>query len=157
MKLSKRAFVVLGVIFALVLGGVAVAAWLTSGTGPAQGQAVTAQNLTVTARSGPADLYPGGPAGAVYFTVSNPNPYPVTLTGVTYGAISGGAGGCTATAPNIVLAATPPATITPSLVVPASGSSDGSLAGVLSMPTTAANECQGATFLVQITVTGASS
>lgn len=156
MHLSKRALVILGVIAAMVVGGVAVAAWLSSGTGPARGQAITASALTVTARSGPADLYPGA-TGAVYFTVNNPNAYAVTLSTVAYGAISGGSAGCVPTdVTNIVKAAAAPTSITP-LVVPAGASVNSSIAGALTMPTTAANGCQGATFDIQITVSGTSS
>lgn len=49
-----------------------------------QGQSATVQNLTITAISSPAAsnlLYPGG-TGDVVITISNPNPYPVTVTGV---------------------------------------------------------------------------
>ena len=49
-----------------------------------QGQSATVQNLTITAVASPAAtnlLYPGG-TGDVVITIANPNPYPVTVTGV---------------------------------------------------------------------------
>jgi hypothetical protein len=49
-----------------------------------EGQSATISNLTVTAVASPAAsnlLYPGG-TGDVVVTISNPNPYPVTLTAV---------------------------------------------------------------------------
>ena len=158
MHLSKRTLVIFSVIVAMLVGGVATAAWLSTGTGPARGQAAaTAQALTVTARSGPADLYPGA-TGAVYFTVANSNPYAVTLSTVSYGVISGGGAGCVATdVTNIVKAIAAPTTLTPALVVPANGSIPGTIAGALTMPLTAANACQGVTFDIQITVSGVSS
>lgn len=49
----------------------------------AEGQSATVQNLTIAAVATPApsnELYPGG-TGDVVITISNPNPYPVTVTG----------------------------------------------------------------------------
>lgn len=157
MHLSKRTLVVFAVICTCIIGGVAAASWLSTGTGPARGQAAaTAKGLVVTARTGPADLYPGV-TGAVYFTVNNPNPYAVTLTTVAYGAISGGKAGCDATlVANIVKAVAAPTTI-PALLVPAGATVDASIAGALTMPLTVADACQGATFDIQITISGVSS
>ena len=82
-KFSKRAIVTslfLGVVLAST---VALASWLATGTGNGYAKAGTAQPLTTnvaTVTSG--SLYPGG-NGDVYITVNNPNPYPVTVTGVT--------------------------------------------------------------------------
>jgi len=93
----------------------------------------------------------------VYFKVHNPNPYAVTLTTVSYGAISGGKTGCDATlTSNIAKSVAAPTTI-PALLVPAGATVDGSIAGALTMPTTVADACQGATFDIQITISGASS
>ncbi len=50
-----------------------------------QGQSATVSNLTISAVSSPAatnQLYPGG-TGDVVVTISNPNAFPVTVTGVT--------------------------------------------------------------------------
>ncbi|HVB70461.1 MAG TPA: hypothetical protein VND83_03030 [Acidimicrobiales bacterium] len=50
-----------------------------------QGQSATVSNLTISAVSSPAatnQLYPGG-TGDVVLTISNPNAFPVTVTGVT--------------------------------------------------------------------------
>jgi hypothetical protein len=49
-----------------------------------EGQSATVNNLTITAVASPAAsnlLYPGG-NGDVIVTISNPNPYPVTITAV---------------------------------------------------------------------------
>ena len=49
-----------------------------------EGQSATISNLTITAVASPAAtnlLYPGG-TGDVVVTISNPNPYPVTITAV---------------------------------------------------------------------------
>ncbi len=72
---------------ALVGGGAYAATnWivgLTAGSS-GEGQSATVQNLTITAVASPAatdQLYPGG-NGDVVATITNPNPYPVTITGV---------------------------------------------------------------------------
>ena len=71
----------------LVCGGVfATTNWMIQlDTGSsAEGQAGTVSNLTISAVATPAAtnrLYPGG-NGDVVFTISNPNPFPVTLTAV---------------------------------------------------------------------------
>lgn len=81
-----------GVTTALVLGAlivsVAFAAWTSTGSGSGRAKSLTAQNLTVTARTGAADLYPGFNDGDLYFTVANPNPYDVTFTSATFGAVT---------------------------------------------------------------------
>jgi hypothetical protein len=73
---------------ALVGGGAYAATnWivgLNSGSS-GQGQSATVQNLTFSAVASPSAtnlLYPGG-TGDVVLTITNPNPYPVTVTGVT--------------------------------------------------------------------------
>src|SRR5579872_6753052 len=72
----------------LVAGGAYAATnWIVglNGGSSGEGQSATVQNLTVTAVSSPAatnQLYPGV-TGDVVLTISNPNAYPVTVTGVT--------------------------------------------------------------------------
>ena len=80
--------VVVGTITFVSTAGVAVALWSASGTGNGGAKALTAQALTVTAASTPtADLFPGA-SGDLQFTVTNPNPYPISLTAVDYGAVT---------------------------------------------------------------------
>jgi hypothetical protein len=55
-----------------------------AGGSSGEGQSATISNLTITATASPAAgnlLYPGG-TGDVVVTISNPNPYPVTITAV---------------------------------------------------------------------------
>jgi hypothetical protein len=72
---------------ALVGGGsFAATNWIVglSAGSSAEGQSATVQNLTIAAVASPAavnQLYPGG-NGDVVATITNPNPYPVTITGV---------------------------------------------------------------------------
>lgn len=73
---------------ALLAGAGAFAAsnWVVglNGGSSGEGQSATIQNLTITAVSSPSPtnlLYPGG-TGDVVVTITNPNPYPVTITAV---------------------------------------------------------------------------
>lgn len=85
---SRRSIIVSAAIGALLAGGGAYAAssWVVGlGAGSSgEGQSATIANLTISAVATPAAsnlLYPGG-NGDVVVTISNPNPYPVTLTAV---------------------------------------------------------------------------
>jgi hypothetical protein len=134
-------------------GIVAYAAWSAAGTGSGSAKALTAQTITATAASGTADLYPGGPAGTVYFTLSNPNPYAVTMTGVSYGTItSSDPINCSAT--NASIDAGAPSTVSFPLSAHASGVSD-SIPGVLALAHAAPDGCQGVSFTVALTLSGA--
>src|SRR6187551_2573251 len=82
---SKVASATFGVVLA---GGAAFAAtnWVVglNGSASAQGQSATISNITITSVASPAAtnlLYPGGTGDAVV-TISNPNPFPVTITAV---------------------------------------------------------------------------
>jgi hypothetical protein len=92
-------------------GAFAVMSWLVglNAGSSGEGQSAAVQNLTITAVAVPAatnQLYPGG-TGDVVLTISNPNAYPVTITGVnlptnltyaggfTTSALSTAQGGCT--------------------------------------------------------------
>ena len=73
-------------IFLVAGGAYSVTSWLVglNAGSSGEGQSATVQNLTITAVAVPAatnQLYPGG-TGDVVLTISNPNAYPVTLTGV---------------------------------------------------------------------------
>jgi hypothetical protein len=85
---SRRSKIVAGFVGALMVAAAAIAAtnWtvgLNSGSS-GQGQSASISNLTITATATPAAsnlLYPGS-AGDVVLTISNPNSFPVTITGV---------------------------------------------------------------------------
>ena len=138
--------------------GIAYATWSASGSGAGAGAAITAQNLVITAvtpSGSGASLYPGGPAGWVYFTVQNPNPYPVTLTGLSWGTpVSTNPTACPSY--NISLDPNTPT----SLSVPvAANSTSGALQinNVLDLAHGAPDGCQGVAFTVPVTATGAQS
>lgn len=142
-------------------GGAAFAVWSANGSGTGSAAASTSQALTTTASTAAGTaLYPGG-TGDLRITYSNPNPFPVTVTSLalTSGGVitaAGGIGTCTTTGVSL----TSPQTV--SHLVPAkTGSTNGSaaftVAGALSMNNSSDNGCQGATFTVPVTITGASS
>jgi hypothetical protein len=140
----RRGVIVFAVMTAALGSGVAYAAWTSSGTGSATTKAGTAQAPVVTGGAVTTGLlYPGGTGDAVV-TVSNPNPYPVTVTSVG----PNGAATCGVTFtqrfPGTALAAgSAPVAIT--------------LTGAVSMAATAANSCQGAAIDIPVVVTIASA
>jgi hypothetical protein len=85
---SRRSKIVAAILGALMVFSAAIAAtnW-TVGLNPGssgEGQSATINNLTISATASPAAtnlLYPGG-NGDVVVTISNPNSFPVTITGV---------------------------------------------------------------------------
>src|SRR5215467_6633105 len=99
MRARRIKVAIAAVIAAGAIGvGVAYAVWSATGTGSGQGRALTAQSLVVTAvtpGASAAALYPGGPAGWVYLTVKNPNPYDVNVTHLSWGTpVSGDTANC---------------------------------------------------------------
>src|SRR5205085_7702535 len=87
---SRRGAVVGAGIVAVAGAGVAFAAWTNTGAGNAGAKAASFSALTITApaSAGGTLLYPGLTAdgstagGDVTVVVTNPNPFPVTVTGV---------------------------------------------------------------------------
>ena len=153
----RRRRVIGAAITLLVLGvvGLVYAAWTTSGTGSGYAKAQTAEALTTVDVSATtaATLYPGA-TGDVYVEISNPNDYPVRVTSVTgNGAItaSGGTGTCTTTG----VTYTNQTGLT--IDVPANGSTQSTLTGAAAMSNASANGCQGATFTIPVSLTGASN
>lgn len=90
-RISRRSLpfkIVSGVVGMAFVGGAAygVTNWVVGlGAGSSgEGQSATVSNLTITAVASPAatnQLYPGG-NGDVVVTITNPNTFPVTLTGL---------------------------------------------------------------------------
>jgi len=155
MNLRKRTSIIVLLAVGLLGSGIAAAAWLVSGTGPAVSQAATAVNLTVTAGTPVASLYPGA-TGAVHAHVTNPNPFPVRLTGASFGAVTTAPlSGKTCTASNVTTSG--PLTLATPINMGAGENAPVTVPGVLQMISTAADGCQGATFTVQMTLSGESS
>jgi hypothetical protein len=138
------------IVLSLVTGGLAFALWNASGSGSGRAQALTAQSVTVNATTGSADLYPGFTLGDLFFTLTNPNPYPVTFTAMTAGAVtSSDPAGCPATNVTVVDAS--------GLTLPVGANATSgtlSIADVVTMAGAAPDACQGDTFTVALTLTG---
>ena len=135
-------------------GTVAFAAWTATGSGNGYAQAKTAVALTtvdVSASTTP-QLYPGG-SGDVLVKITNPNPYGVTVTGVTgAGAITSDKGASCDASTGVTYSAP----TSPSLVVAAGASTQFTLTGAAAMSNASNNACQGAIFTIPVTLTGTS-
>lgn len=149
--------IVTGFVAVLVLGvaGLVYAAWTTSGDGAGYAKAGSAQALTTVdvSASTSATLYPGA-TGDVLLKIANPNPYPVRITAVTgNGAITADAGhaGCVTTGVTFVDQSGK------AIDIAASSQTQVTLAGAAKMSNASDNGCQGATFTIPVTLTGASN
>ena len=153
---SMRRLVLTGVaLIALAATGLVYAAWTANGTGSGYVKASSAQALTTVdgSASTAASLYPGAD-GNVRVEISNPNPYPVRVTAVSgNGAITadGGHAGCVTTGVTFSDQSNL------SVDVAANGSATTTLNGAAHMSNASDNGCQGATFTVPVSLTGASS
>ena len=149
----RRGTAVLATLLVVFGVGVAAAAWVQTGTGFGSAQAKTAVASTVVAGTPVADLYPGKTGGNVVFTVNNPNDYPVTFTSLAAGTVtSSNPTGCPAS--NVTV--TTPVTVNIPVAAGATCAAQ-TVAGVTNMVSNADNVCQGVTFTVALTLTGASS
>jgi hypothetical protein len=151
----KKAAVGALLLSVALASSVAFASWVASGTGSGYSKAKTAVALTTidVSASTTAQLYPGG-TGDVLLKINNPNPYNVTVTSVAAnGAITSDKGASCNAATGVTY--TPPTS--PSLVVPAGTSVQFTLTGAVAMSNASADACQGATFTVPVSLTGASS
>ena len=142
---------VIGVIAASAIG-VAIAAWTTGGTGNGAAQAGTAASLTIGIGAPTSSLYPNGSAD-VAATITNPNPYNVHVSSIALGAVTPSPIACNATSISVT---SPQTNGTTGWEVPANGNLNVDLANAISMDNTANDSCQGATFSVVLTATGAS-
>jgi hypothetical protein len=155
MRMSKKLSV--GALFAgaMLAGSIAFAAWTASGSGSGYAKATSAQALTTVdvSASTVATLYPGA-TGDVLLRISNPNPYPVTVTDVN------GAGVIDSDTTAACDAATG-VTFTDqsglSVNVPAAGASTVTLTGSVAMDNSSHTTCQGAVFTIPVTLSGVSN
>jgi hypothetical protein len=158
MRLKKKAFLVAALIAAILVAGVAFAAWTTGGTGHGSAQAKTALSLTTVAvPASTAGLVPGADA-KVTVRVANDNDFPVRITGVAYGTaaattVSGALGSCPSGA-DAALAFTDQTGLALDVAAHAGATFD--VDGV-HMGAASATGCQGATFTIPVTLTGVSN
>jgi hypothetical protein len=146
---NKKRLAVLGGALAIFVvgGGIALAAYLSSGTGTGETTSSVAVNSTITPNDRGAQLYPGSTT-TYTVTINNPNPYPVTVTSISSSS-STAVGGC------------PAGTITSAGVTSPTGTIAAN--GSASYPLTAKmaadpdNSCQGKTFTMPLTAQLASA
>jgi hypothetical protein len=151
--MDRKKKVVIGIVTVITLGaGAAAALWSANGSGSGTARSVNAQTITVTAATGAADLYPGFNGGDVHFTLSNPNPYPVTFTSMTPGAITSSDPACAVT--NITVAAPTGLSIP---VLAGATNVAASIPNVVTMDSAAPDGCQGVSFTIALTLTGIQS
>ena len=145
-------------LIAMAAVGFVYAAWTTNGSGSGYAKAGNSQALTtvdVSATTG-ASLYPGI-TGDVKLQISNPNPFPVRVTAVSLNGqqsdivADSGHSGCTTTGVTF----TNQSGLT--IDIPASSSTTSTLTGAAAMSNASLNACQGATFTVPVSLTGAST
>lgn len=158
MRRPRKLVVAASVGAIMIFAGAALAVWSATGQGGGSAKALTAATVTVNAVTGAADLYPGGPAGSVSFTLTNTNPYSITfdeLTAASVTGVSGGLGTTPACATTDLTVSTLPITgLNVQVVAGANPSPTKSVAGVVSMDATAPDDCQGAVFTITLTLTG---
>jgi hypothetical protein len=149
---KKRVVLVAALTVAATAIGVAIAAWTTGGSGSGQAQAGSAQSLTISAGAPSSSLYPSGSAD-VAATINNPNSYPVHVSSLALGAVTvdAGHGACNVSSVHVV------SPQNAGWDVAANGSQGVDLANAITMDNTANDSCQGATFTVALTATGASN
>ena len=165
MKRTTKRVGALGAATIAVMGtGIAFAAWTATGTGSGVAKGYT---MTVTVSAGSVSglttatqqLWPGNTGASAVVALTNNNPFAVQVTGIAQTAsshitASGGKSTCpddsiTYTAPT----ATQLGNLLNGAVLNASESQSYELVGNVSMPATADDGCQGATFSIPVTVT----
>jgi hypothetical protein len=156
-NLSPPKRLIAGGVTILVLGvvGLVYAAWTTSGSGSAYAKAGSAQALSTVdvSASTVASVYPGGD-GNVLIKISNPNSYPVRVTSVTgNGAVTADSGhaGCVTTGVSFTNQTGQ------TIDVPAGGATQATLTNAAHMSNASDDGCQGATFTIPVSLTGASN
>jgi hypothetical protein len=135
-----------------VASSIAFATWTTDGSGTASDQALTAQTVTLAASTTPtADLFPGG-SGAAQFTVTNPNPYAVQLTSISFTTVTSG-DDTNCPAANLTVAAT--VNLASPITVQANDTSGPqSVPEAFTLSADAPDGCQGVVFTVDATASG---
>jgi hypothetical protein len=93
--MRKRTAVIAGVAVLAIGGGVAYAAWSSTGAGTGSAGSTTSVNSTISPVNGAGGLYPGATV-SFQVTINNPNGYPVTVASISAGASQLTADGCAA-------------------------------------------------------------
>jgi hypothetical protein len=149
----RRAGVVIAAYTAVAVvaaAGVGYALWTASGTGSGEAKAKSAVALTVSAGTASAQLYPGA-SGDVVFSLTNPNPYNVSLTGWSGATVTSTSDTVGCPASNFTINA---GSITPTTITGSNGTGTVTVTNGITMVSAAPNACQGVTVTVNATLTG---
>jgi hypothetical protein len=153
-KFTGKRLAVIAAGLSVVLGaGVAFAAWTANGTGSGTAKALSAQTVTVNASTGTADLYPGS-TGAVYFTLTNTNPYSITFDKVTGASVTSSSDEVNCPKSNLSINPTLPVTGLSLAVGANTTSAQESVSNLVALSHSAPDGCQGKSFTISLTLTG---
>jgi hypothetical protein len=158
-RLSKKIAASVSIVAAgTLVTGIAFAAWTASGDGSGSAKAISAVALTTVTATPTAQLYPGG-SGDLSISIANANPYPVKVTSVTNQGlalhpITSDKGPACDLSTGVTF--TDQSAL--SLLVPAgSPGTSFTLTGTVHMANASDNSCQGGTFTIPVTASGASN
>lgn len=140
--MRKRTAVIAAVAVLAVGGGVAYAAWSSTGSGSGVVASTTSANSTISPVAGAGGLYPGATV-SFSVTINNPNSYPVTVTSISAGASQLTADGCAAGT------VTSPAVSNPSGTIAAGQSGTYTLQATMNADAT--DSCKSQTFSLPLT------
>jgi hypothetical protein len=150
----KLAIALVGALI-LATGAVTFGSWAVgSDPGAGYSKAKSSTNLTLNdvSASTVADLYPGG-TGNVLVSVTNPNPFAVTITSIAgAGAVTSNAGAACDASTGVSF--TDQTGL--SLALGAGATSTFTLAGKAAMSNASVSSCQGAIFTIPVTVSATS-
>ncbi len=145
-----------GIIATFVVGGAALAAWNVTGAGAGSAGAASAEVLEDVTVTIAVSLYPGLSTDAT-LAVTNPNPFPVRLLDIEFGAVTvADAPGCDASNSQVTFTDITGVTDA-TYFIGADGSESFLLEDVVSMGSGAADLCQGASFSVDVVLNAEST
>jgi hypothetical protein len=84
MHMPKKAIAIPVAVGLVVAGGIAYAAWTSSGSGTAAARSTTSLNSVIAPGDNAADLYPGATM-TVTVSITNPNSYPIVINSISGG------------------------------------------------------------------------
>ncbi|MDQ3155450.1 MAG: hypothetical protein M3Q98_01810 [Actinomycetota bacterium] len=141
------------VLLTVALGGTAFAYWSATGDGSGSGETGTTVSVTLSPGAPTVDLFPGGQS-SVILTVTNPNASSIrvgslsldTSQGANGFSVDAGHSGCDVSVVSFTTQTT--GWTVPAKVGAVNGTLPVTLTNALSMSTSAANACQGATLTI---------
>jgi hypothetical protein len=152
---GRRLSVATVAVAALAGSGVAFAGWNVTGSGSGEVQASSAEGLEIVGFVLDTALYPSLTTGAT-LTVTNPNPFPVLISDVEFGAlvISDAGDNCTTELSQVTFTNVSEAEL---YLAPDATAVEFELADVAAMGAGSNDDCQGATFTAPITLVAEST